>query len=80
MLRKPSLLKRDIRGVPRLDIVVYGEVDFGKWTVPNLMVAASLTDGRRAPENEMGHRSEYDGPANQTVALSFSTGIRKQRS
>jgi hypothetical protein len=39
--------------------------------VGNIWIAIQLVlnveAGRRASENEMGHPSEYDGPANQTM-------------
>ena len=42
-------------------ILVFGNI----WIVIHLML--DVEPGRRAPENEMGHRSGYDGPANQTM-------------
>ena len=44
MLWKPSLLQRDVRGVARFDVIIDGEIDARNWTVPNLMIAASLSD------------------------------------
>src|SRR5664279_5425764 len=42
-------------------ILVFGNI----WIAIQLVL--DVEAGRRAPENEMGHRSGYDGPANQTM-------------
>jgi len=42
-------------------ILVFGNI----WIVMHLML--HVEPARRAPENEIGHRSGYDGPANQTM-------------
>jgi len=42
-------------------ILVFGNI----WIVIQLVL--DVEAGRRAPENEMGHRSGYDGPANQIM-------------
>ena len=43
------------------DIFVLGNI----WVIIRLVL--DVEAGRRAPENEMGHRSGYGGPANQTM-------------
>ena len=42
-------------------ILVFGNI----WIAIQLVL--DVEAGRRALENEMGHRSGYDGPANQTM-------------
>jgi hypothetical protein len=42
-------------------ILVFGNI----WIVMHLML--HVEPARRAPENEIDHRSGYDGPANQTM-------------
>ena len=42
-------------------ILVFGNI----WIAIQLVL--DVEAGRRAPENEVGHRSGYDGPANQTM-------------
>jgi hypothetical protein len=42
-------------------ILVFGNI----WIAIQLVL--DVEAGRRAPENEMGHRPGYDGPANQTM-------------
>src|SRR5664279_2674102 len=42
-------------------ILVFGNI----WIAIQLVLEVQA--GRRAPENEMGHRSGYDGPANQSM-------------
>ena len=42
-------------------VFVFGNI----WIVIHLML--HVEPARRAPENEIGHRSGYGGPANQTM-------------
>jgi hypothetical protein len=42
-------------------ILVFGNISIV------IQLVLDVEDGRRAPENEMSHRSGYDGPANQIM-------------
>jgi hypothetical protein len=42
-------------------ILVFGNIRIA------IQLVLDVEAGRRAPENEMGHRSGYEGPANQTM-------------